>query len=269
MSHSSEWDFPNTATEPGSAAYYVVRFSPKGQQNTLARWFAWFEHIDSLAAKANDPGVARLKLDWWREETRNLLLDQGRHPLAEALSAQVTSQQQVQQMHRALDAIEQRILRHTPRTLEEYHQQCGDQFASRLHLLCGNKAGDQDERIEALGRQVATASRLAALGADLRDDYLSLPQTMLAKHGLKAEQLLEAEKRQVLNELGAQLLDTEGQPNTADLRQIANHESLQPAIRYAAQSFRLARLLKKRRFDPDQHHQLTPIGLLWSAWRMR
>lgn len=269
MSRYSEWDFPNSATEPGSAAYYVVRFSRHEQQNNLARWFAWFEHIDAIAAKANDPGVARLKLDWWREETRNILLDQARHPLAEALSAQVTSEQQVQQMHRALDAIEQRILRHTPRTLEEYHHQCSDQSASRLHLLCGNKEGTQDKLIEALGRHVATTSRLAGLGTDLRDDYLSLPKELLAQHKLQAEQILNAENSPALNELGKQLLNTASQSNTTDLRQAANHENLQPAIRCAAQSLRLAKLLQKRRFAPNRHHQLTPIVLLWSAWRMR
>ena len=65
MSDSSEWDFPNSATQPGSAAYYVVRFSHPEQQPALARWFVWFDHIDRIAAKASDPGVARLKLDWW------------------------------------------------------------------------------------------------------------------------------------------------------------------------------------------------------------
>jgi len=266
MSDASEWDFPNSATQPGSAAYYVVRFSLPEQQHALARWFAWFDHIDRIAAKANDPGVARLKLDWWREEAQKMLDDQARHPIAEALSPQVQKSTQVEQMHLALNAIEQRILRRQPQSLDELHNQCEEQYGSRLMLLCGCSDALPQASINKLGRHIAITRRLAELAQDLRDHYISLPADMLATTRLEAEELEKPSQSQALADLGNQLIESVGD---IQLGMLADNQATLPATRYAAQSVRLARLLRKRGYATNRRHQLTPIGLLWSAWRAR
>jgi len=266
MSDASEWDFPNIATQPGSAAYYVVRFSLPEQQHALARWFAWFDHLDRIAAKANDPGVARLKLDWWREEAQNLLDDQARHPIGEALAPQVQQSTQVEQMHLALNAIEQRILRRQPQTLDDLHNQCDEHYGSRLMLLCGCSDTLPHSDIMRLGRHIAITRRLAELAQDLRDHYVSLPADMLAATQLAAEELEKPSRSQALADLGNRLIESVG-----DIRLgvLADNKATLPATRCAAQSVRLARLLRKRGYATNRRHQLTPIGLLWSAWRAR
>jgi len=265
MSQRSEWDFPNAATPPGSAAYYVVRFSEPRQQQALARWFAWFAHIDKIATKASDPGVARLKLDWWREEAGNMIGNQARHPLAQALSEQVHSPIQVEQMQRALQAVEQRILRRQPRTLDEFHHQAADQFASRLQLLCEGHNG-YSPTLEKLGTHIGTSHRLAHLATDLRDNYLSLPADLLGQLELSGADIENNRRPEKLESLGDQLF-----LSVALERSDRKHARtrFQPALRYAAQSRRLQKILKKNRYAANRTHRATPIGLLWSAWRMR
>lgn len=265
MSQRSEWDFPNTATPPGSAAYYVVRFSEPRQQQALARWFAWFAHIDKIAAKASDPGVARLKLDWWREEAGNMLGNQARHPLAQALSEQVHSPIQVKQMQRALQAVELRILRRQPRTLDDFHLQTADQFASRLQLLC---EGDEEfaPTLEKLGMHIGTSHRLANLIVDLQDSYLSLPADLLGQLELSSADIENNRHPEKLETLGNQLFLSVAVAHAEHQRA---HTQFQPALRYAAQSRRLQKILKKNRYAANRTYRATPIGLLWSAWRMR
>ena len=265
---TATWDFPNEATPPGSASYYVVRFSPQEQQHRLARWYAWFAHLDNIAAKANDPGVARLKLDWWREETRHMQHNSARHPLAQALQRHVDSVWQVEQMHRALLAVEQRILRQQPRTHEAFDQQCRDQAGSRLHLLCETDHHAGWEAVELLGRHVALTQRLAQFRHDLQDNYLSLPVRLLEQHGIGAADLERGRCEAQMAQIAEQLLECQpiGNALLAEYRHIRD---LHPALRHAAQSLRMERLLRKRRYQVHRLHQLTPLGLLWSAWRMR
>ena len=78
----TEWTFPNRSTPVGSAAYYAVRFSPQPLRQRNALLFAWYELIQTTAEHPHDPGAARLKLDWWRQEIANIARGTARHPLA-------------------------------------------------------------------------------------------------------------------------------------------------------------------------------------------
>ncbi|MGA1008362.1 MAG: squalene/phytoene synthase family protein, partial [Sedimenticolaceae bacterium] len=60
--------FPNAATPIGSIPYYAIRFSSAEQRNGLAARYSWLHEIDRIISTIKDPGVARLKLDWWHKE---------------------------------------------------------------------------------------------------------------------------------------------------------------------------------------------------------
>ena len=269
MSEQHAWDFPNPATAPGSAAYYVVRFSPPAQQHMLARWYAWFELLDEIVAKAKDPGVARLKLDWWREEADKMLADSARHPLAQALQSAVTADWQVAQIRRALDEAEQRILRQRAESIEGFLQQGADRQASRLRLLCEVNDSDLGEALEKLGRFCATVDSLANLADEVQRDHLPLPKDLSAQAGLSLDDLQEGRKAEQLAQIGEQLLDTLGDCDHRYLASLKNQSTLHPALRHSAQRLRLAQLLRKHGFGLDRRHSLTPLGWLWRARRMR
>ena len=80
------WRFPNSATPEGSDTYYAARFAPKAKRDRLALAFAWTQELAQIRARASDPGVARLKLDWWREELVRAQAGRPRHPLTRHLS---------------------------------------------------------------------------------------------------------------------------------------------------------------------------------------
>ncbi len=73
--------FPNTATPIGSVPYYAIRFSPAEQRNGLAARYSWLHEIDRIISTIKDPGVARLKLDWWHKEWTQALSGSATHPI--------------------------------------------------------------------------------------------------------------------------------------------------------------------------------------------
>jgi phytoene synthase len=102
--------FPNTATPPGSAPYYAVRFAPVARRDALALLLLWYAEIRAMATAPRDPGVMRLKLDWWRQELGRLEDAEPRHPITVGLRDNaVTASTQVEPMRAVIDATEDEI----------------------------------------------------------------------------------------------------------------------------------------------------------------
>ncbi len=265
---NEDWSFPNDATPPGSAAYYVARFSPPTRRDAVAAWLAWFDLLDRAVRQASDPGVTRLKLDWWREEAQRLPAGDARHPIAQALLAEVQADWQVAQMQRALDATEARVMRAAPHDLGDCLAQAREEQAPRLQLLAGPVDTEQQSAIETAGGYVGTVARLQRLGEDVHRDALTLPADRLRAAGLDLDSLRRAPEVPALASLGEALLAAaEAAWRQAPLRR---EPATAPVHAVIAQHRRIARLLRRHRFQ--SHRRIlrpTPLGLLWSAWRGR
>jgi len=245
--------FPNAAMPPGSAAYYLVRFARPDERNRLAAWLAWFDLLENTVHRASDPGVTRLKLDWWREEIERLAHGEAQHPLSRTLAPWTRSNDFRSPMRRALEATGQRILQRVPDNLEDFHRQCRDEQASRLYLLASITR--ETPAIEALGGYLGTVVRLQCLGEDLHRHHLTLPRAF-AIPGIK--QLLQNQK---LGPLGASLLQA------AEERLDQEASLTYPLRALLAQHRRTARLLRRHDFPTNRLLYPSPLGLLWDAWR--
>ncbi|BAN69216.1 squalene/phytoene synthase family protein [endosymbiont of unidentified scaly snail isolate Monju] len=250
---NADWHFPNAATPPGSAAYYLVRFARADERNHLAAWLAWFDLLENMVRRASDPGVTRLKLDWWREEIERLAHGEVQHPLSRVLAPWTRSSDCRPLMLRALDATEQRIMQRAPDNLEDFHRQCRDEQASRLYLLAGSTK--ETPAIEALGCYLGTVARLQRLGEDLQRHHRTLPHEF-AIPGI--EQLLQDRRL--------------GTPGISLLQAAEDGLDREAALDYPlrallAQHRRTARLLRRHDFPTDRLLHPSPLGLLWDAWR--
>lgn len=73
------------AAPEGSGLHYAALFHAEPARRGLFALFAlYYELLDGYLA-ASDPGVARIKLQWWREELGRLEAGQPRHPVSEEL----------------------------------------------------------------------------------------------------------------------------------------------------------------------------------------
>ncbi|MCF8015888.1 MAG: squalene/phytoene synthase family protein, partial [Chromatiaceae bacterium] len=146
---SLEWGFPNRATPAGSSAYYAVRMSPAPHRNALAALFALRAELQAIPDQVSDPGIARIKLDWWRSEIDRLFAGEPRHPLSERL-APVVAQHPLPQpaFIDLIDGVD-RVLRAHRHPDQQAQRQSDEQDLGALFELIarceGADADDQDQ----------------------------------------------------------------------------------------------------------------------------
>lgn len=275
MPAASEFDFPNAATPPGSAAYYVVRFAPVEQQNDLARMYAWRSELRHVIERANDPGVARLKLDWWRDELERGAAGEARHPLAQALSEVLRAMPDLGPFEQMLEVAELEIRRMQPQTNDELIDRLarfGGAFAELSLKLPGNSAIETPirERARRLGTFAAAVQMLRDLYPSVRRAFCPLPLAVMARHELEAGRLGEPEQQPRLRRYSRELIGSlDILPDLHDRFAGAARELL-PARRSAALAFALNRKLARRDYPIMRERvELSPIENLWTAWRLR
>ncbi len=157
-----DWSFPNRATPLGSATYYAVRFSPQTDRLAAAQLLAWYQLIDEIGHNPRDPGVARLKLDWWREETANTVQGDARHPLMTALHQHGLDETALPSMLSIIDTVEQEIHHPTLHGDDDFHTACRTSGGSLFELFChvASKKDYNRARCNALGAYYSAVERI-------------------------------------------------------------------------------------------------------------
>jgi len=73
------------AARSGSSFYYSFLFLPTEQRRAIVALYAFCREVDDVVDRVGDPGVARAKLEWWREEIERLYAGRPLHPVTRAL----------------------------------------------------------------------------------------------------------------------------------------------------------------------------------------
>lgn len=264
---ASAYSFPNAATPPGSSAYYSIRFGAIERRPELALLFAWRSEMRRIAQDTSDPGVARLKLDWWRGELEASHRGEARHPLAQALGSPMAMYRlPVEPFLRHIDALEQDLLHTRPadhHQLLDYCERAGGSFVELLARTWGASDDQSLTHARRLGSFVRLVEIVREMGPELRRQRCVLPDDLLARHGLSREALITGPRppalTPALEELSDQaqaLLPGPGSPDAAPARIFAElHRVTLQEIRRAG--FPVL----------DSRISLTPMRKLWIAWR--
>jgi phytoene synthase len=267
---AAEWRFPNPATLPGSSAYYSVRFARPSLRDPLAALFAWRREVRRIIDDVSDPGVARLKLDWWRDEIRRSLDGTPRHPLSHLLASGPHG-------HHLLPAP---FLDMAQRVEDElYARRCRDRAAQQramaqdrgalFELVCrchGLSATDPLAAARSAGAWCGQVRRMRDGGLLLRRSREVVPQDCLRDAGLSHERLASPTHRnqlpRLLTEMAARLKHE--LPDVAGAtRQLPRPIRIQMRIHAAL----LDALVDTDLAVVDQRVGLTPLRKLWIAWR--
>jgi hypothetical protein len=253
----SEWTFPNAATAPGSGSYYAVRFSPAATRNLHAMQLAWYALIQNIARQPTDPGVARLKLDWWHDEIERGLRDRApRHPLMSGLVSEDLPTTAATPMHAVIDAAERRILQPSVHDAQAFHESCRASGGNLFLALCAVPAGAtyDPERASTLGAFWEAIARLC----ESPTDPALLPG---APEGTPQQDDSDDRRGTWIESLSrypgeAATLRAEPVPDVAR--------------RLTAVALGLGRrLTRSRTHDPNRPVERAPVAHLWAAWRCR
>ncbi|MGB5832173.1 MAG: squalene/phytoene synthase family protein [Thiohalocapsa sp.] len=268
-SAAAGWGFPNRATPPGSAAYYGARFAPTDLRDAVAVLFGWRGEVRRILDDVSDPGVARLKLDWWRDEIQRSMDGRPRHPLSKLLAPVLMTHalplkpflDQARQVENDL---------HTRRSADQaaQHRALMDDRGALFELVCRCHGTDEPARLAAArhaGAWCEQVRRIRDGGLLLRRAREVVPEDGLVAAGLQHEQLCARTTRHRLPGLLAPVGNTliAEAPNSADECGLPRALRIQIAIHTS-----LLNELARADFDVvDQRISLTPLRKLWIAWR--
>jgi phytoene synthase len=264
-----EWRFPNRATPEGSSAYYSLRIAPGELRDDLAALLAWRHQIRAVLDEVSDPGVARLKLQWWREELGRTSAGEPRHPLSHQLRPALARHGLPEAAFLGMaDLVEAQILRRHPTDEKDLDAAC-DQDLGALFELIARCHGLRDTGLLGTARRLggfcARVYLIRDSGALVRRGRAALTTDALHAKGLSPEALSQASNRSRLPELLA--------PAAARARSGLPEPD---AIRSMPASVRARAVILKTLLDEiegggfdvaDQRIGLTPLRKLWLAWK--
>jgi phytoene synthase len=254
--------FPNIATPPGSTAYYVARFSKPQWRDNLACIFLWKHELTKLYAMS-DPGVARIKLQWWIEQINLPIETPSSHDLARQLTTLCAQHDSLMDAIHSIGSVtDQHLHRRGYQTIDNLWEGCidfGGGFAKLINAVSSNISNEKEILIGAL---IIAIEWLQMMGQYIRNNINLIPQSLMNKYEIKFDQLLHQDKQAHARALLKNLF-----------RQIESQASFPEPLRSSAPLHKYYRLRKKmldllisEEFDVlDQKISLTPIRKLWLA----
>src|SRR6187431_2232551 len=73
------------AAASGSSFYYAFLFLPPRRRAAITAFYAFCREVDDVVDEVSDPGVAAVKLQWWRKEVARAFDGTPTHPAMQAL----------------------------------------------------------------------------------------------------------------------------------------------------------------------------------------
>lgn len=178
----------NKAAPEGSSLYYATLFHGDSTRHGLLALFAlYYELLDGFLT-ASDPGVARMKLQWWREELDRLMSGRARHPVSEELQALGSSTDLDTDSLTALpDAVEALF---PPADTGDVSDWLNNAGISRFWRLAASLAGGGTAGAGETGVSLTRLEQLQHLRPVMQLGFLPLPGAVLARHGIHRDDLL-------------------------------------------------------------------------------
>jgi phytoene synthase len=277
--------FPNSATPVGSSAYYGVCFAPSALRDDLALLFAWRGEMRNVLAACSDPGVARLKLQWWREELVRCSEGHAQHPLTQALTPVLKNRQLPPAPFLSMaDATEAAVMTQPPKDLRDLEIRC-DQDQGSLFELIGRCHGmtepNTGQHLRRLGAFCGLICLIRDFGADLRRGYNPLPETLTAGEDPTDRALIDVQRKHLqrlalhTREFFAAIHPAYAvkQAKRASQSSVPSTSGSPPSVpptisvRTAILSALLDEIERENFSVFDQRVCLTPLRKLWIGWR--
>ncbi len=267
----AEWRFPNRATAPGSSAYYSIRFAPRSLHDALAALFAWRHEVGRVLDDVSDPGVARLKLDWWRDEIRRSIDGAPRHPLSHALAPALDAHAlPLEPFLEQTQQVEQELYARPHQDHRAQRQALAQDRGALFELICRCHGATEPATLASArdtGAWCEQVRRIRDAGLRLRRARAVLPADALQAAGLTHEQLASLQHRHRLPALLTAQADAlrNDRPNPAATAALPRALRIQLRIHTAL----LDELTRCQLDVVDQRIGLTPLRKLWLGWRTR
>lgn len=262
------------AAASGSSFYYSFLFLPTERRRAITALYAYCREVDDVVDECTDPGVARSKLVWWREEVARLYDGKPQHPVTRALADvikpfDITQEQLLTVIEgMAMDLEYNRYPDYD--TLKLYCHR----VAGVVGLMSARIFGYTDPRTLEYAADLGLAFQLTNIirdvGEDARRNRVYLPLDELANSGLDAAQIVHGSGNDNFHRLMEQQVDRAlAMYKQAYAKLPAQDRKAQLPGLIMAAIYRT--LLEEIRADGcrvlTHRTSLTPVRKLWIAWK--
>jgi len=263
------------AAHRGSSLHYALFFADRRQRPALQAVHAFYKEVLGIPRQVSDPGVARTKLGWWREELNRAFAGQGQHPVSQVLQSEVLPRYSLPK-----DAFEQ-ILEGAAMDLEYgsypsfrqlslYCHRTGGPLAQLSIEICGHTQTETARAAHDLGMGFQLLSLLRRLRDELALGRLYIPEDELHQAGVSEAELQRPHSSEALRRLFTEQADRAEKFLAQGLEQIAPADrSRQRCTIILAELYRALFVELRAEGFPllERRTHLTPIRKLWTAWR--
>ncbi|MCW5575532.1 MAG: presqualene diphosphate synthase HpnD [Burkholderiales bacterium] len=266
------------AAASGSSFYYSFMFLPPERRRAITALYAYCREVDDVVDECTDPGVARTKLAWWRDELRHLYAGTPQHPVTRALADAVGAYGITEdQLATVIDGMAMDLDYNRYPDFDTLKLYC-HRVAGIVGLMSARIFGFSDPRTLDYAEQLGLAFQLTNIirdvGEDARRNRVYLPLDELAAAGLDATQIVHGSAAVQKQEAFGKLMERQvGRALAAYDRAFAllpaqDRKPQLPGIIMAA-IYRT--LLEEIRDDGcrvlTHRTSLTPLRKLWIAWK--
>lgn len=262
------------AAASGSSFYYSFLFLPPERRRAIVALYAYCREVDDVVDEVSDPGVARTKLAWWREEVARIYDGTPMHPVGQAL-APVVRDFALERAHlleiidgMAMDLDYNRYPDFA--TLEVYCHR----VAGVVGLLSARIFGYSDARTLDYANNLGIAFQLTNIirdvGEDVRRNRIYIPLDELARFELTTDDLVRLhEDARFARLIGFQIARAQARYEQAlALLPQGDRRAQRPGLVMAAIYRTLLTEIEREGGKVlNRRIALTPLRKLWLAWK--
>ncbi len=262
------------AASSGSSFYYSFMFLPPQQRQAIIALYAFCREVDDVVDECNDPGVARIKLHWWRDEVAKAFNGTPTHPVIQALQETVKHfNLPLEHFIEIIDGMEMDLNQVRYASFKDLNLYCY-RVASVVGLMAAEIFGYEDRKTHDYAINLGLAFQLTNILRDVREDAMRgriyLPKDELQQFGVTEEDILTGKQTEQVTELmkfQAQRARDYYQ-KAFDLLPEADRYPQRSGIIMAAIYLATLEEIAKDNFNVlEQRISLTPLRKLWIAWK--
>jgi phytoene synthase len=261
-------------TQSGSSFAYSFRFLPAARRRAITALYAFCREVDDVVDEAAEPGVARMKLAWWRVEVAAMYGGTPQHPVTQALKA-IVGEYALPREHfdaiidgMAMDLEQNRYLDFA--TLERYCHR----VAGVVGLLSAEIFGYTDPATRGYAHELGIAFQLTNIirdvGEDARRGRIYVPQDELQRFGVAAADILGRKVTPGFQALMAFQVDRARAYHARALAALParDRRAQRPGLMMAAIYRALLDEIERDGYRVlDRRISLTPLAKAWIAWK--
>lgn len=184
------------AAASGSSFYYSFRFLEPRRRQAITALYAFCREVDDAVDECADPGVAAMKLAWWRSEVTELYAGRPTHPVTRALAGALPRfNLPAEQLQEIIDGMEMDLHQSRYPDFKALHLYCY-RVASVVGLLAAEIFGYTDRQTQKYAHDLGLAFQLTNIirdvGEDARRGRIYLPQDELSRFGVLEGDILQS-----------------------------------------------------------------------------